>query len=102
MEAVYVLIMLVLVAAFVAGPLFRSSASDAGEDPLLAELQAAKEAKYQEIKDLELDAAAGKLDQAEYERQRTRLRREAADILRREREAAGEATGTEPTGRPLV
>lgn len=90
MEAVYVIIFLVLVAAFVAQPLIRSRASDAGEDPLLAELEAAKEAKYREIKDLELDAAAGKLDTAEYESQRSRLRREAADILARERQAVAE------------
>lgn len=87
MEAVYVLILLVLVAAYIAGPILRTHGADEGEDPVLAELEALKEAKYREIKDLELDAAAGKLDQSEYERQRTRLRREAADILRREGEA---------------
>lgn len=87
MEAVYVLILLVLVAAYVAGPILRTRAADEGEDPVLAELEALKEAKYREIKDLELDAAAGKLDRSEYERQRARLRREAGDILRREGEA---------------
>ena len=87
MEIAYVIIFLVLVAGFVAGPLLRQRPSDAGEDPVLAELEAAKEAKYREIKDLELDAASGKLDEAEYEAQRARLRREAADILAREREA---------------
>lgn len=90
MEAVYVLILLILVAGFVAGPLLRSRPADAGEDPELAELEAAKEAKYREIKDLELDTAAGKLDEDEYASQRTRLRREAADILARERELKNE------------
>lgn len=91
MEALYVVILLALVAAFVAYPLLRARPADAGEDPLQAELTAAKEAKYREIKDLELDAAAGKIDAADYENQRARLRREAADILERERTATAES-----------
>lgn len=87
MEAAFAFAMLVLVSAYVARPLLRARPADAGEDPLLAELEAAKEAKYREIKDLDLDRAAGKLDEAEYQRQRGRLRREAADILARERAA---------------
>lgn len=87
MEAVFALAMLVLVSAFVAGPLLRARPADAGEDPFLAELEASKEAKYREIKDLDLDRAAGKLDEDEYQRQRGRLRREAADILAREKVA---------------
>lgn len=85
MEAVLALLLLIPIAGFIAMPLLRERASDAGEDPLRAELEASKEAKYREIKDLELDYAAGKLEEPEYERQRRRLRQEASEILARER-----------------
>jgi hypothetical protein len=52
------------------------------EDPRIAELEARKEARYREIRDAELDRAAGKLSEAEFEAQDAELRREAAEILR--------------------
>lgn len=98
MEIVFALILLVLVSAFVAGPLLRTQPADAGEDPLLAELEAAKEAKYREIKDLDLDRASGKLEEDEYQQQRNRLRREAADILAREKAAKDRSTSETESG----
>lgn len=86
MELVFALLLLIPIAAFIAVPLLRERAADAGEDPVRAEIEAAKEAKYREIQDLELDYAAGKLEEPEYARQRRRLRQEAAEILARERE----------------
>jgi hypothetical protein len=52
-------------------------------DPRLAELEAAKEAKYREIRDAELDHRMGKLSEADWRAVDRELREEAADILRR-------------------
>ena len=103
MEPVYALVLVVLVAAFVAVPFFRKASPDLGEDPVRAEVEARKEAKYREIRDLELDHAAGKLEPAEYERQRQILREEAIEILRLADRADGdelEAAGEPPPDRP--
>ena len=47
------------------------------------ELEAAREAKYREIRDAELDLATGKLDEADHRAIDRQLRAEAVDILRR-------------------
>ena len=47
------------------------------------ELEAAREAKYREIRDAELDYRTGKLSQADYEAIDADLRAEAIDILDR-------------------
>ncbi len=44
------------------------------EDPVLAELEARKQAKYREIRDTELDHAQGKLSDEEFARQDAELR----------------------------
>ena len=46
-----------------------------------AELEAAKEAKYREIHDAELDHQMGKLSAADWRATDAELRREAAEIL---------------------
>jgi hypothetical protein len=48
----------------------------------LAELEARKEARYREIRDAEGDRAAGKLDEADFERLDGELRTEAAEVLK--------------------
>jgi hypothetical protein len=48
----------------------------------VAELEARKEAKYREIRDAEMDHAAGKLSEEEWRRQDAELRREAIAILK--------------------
>jgi hypothetical protein len=82
----YLLLALILVALvwFVTGPLRRRAGTEPAppEDPRTAELEARKEAKYREIRDAELDRAAGKLSEADFRRQDTELRREAIAILR--------------------
>jgi hypothetical protein len=81
---VFPLVALVLLAVvwFVSAPLRRSDTSEKEvEDPRLEELEARKEAKYREIRDAELDRAAGKLSEADWRRQDAELRREAIGIL---------------------
>jgi hypothetical protein len=48
----------------------------------LAELQAARDAKYREIRDAELDHRTGKLSDADYEAVDQTLRAEAVEILK--------------------
>ena len=84
----YLLAALILAALvwFVSAPLRASSADsperDAAEDPDTAALEAQKESKYREIRDTELDHAAGKLSDADFRRQDAELRREAIAILK--------------------
>ena len=47
-----------------------------------ADLEAARESKYREIRDAELDYRTGKLSEAEWRAQDRVLRREAVEILR--------------------
>jgi hypothetical protein len=69
---------------FVSAPLRRAPdeerAGTEGESEL-ADLEARKEAKYREIRDAELDHAAGKLSHEDFRRQDAALRREAVEIL---------------------
>jgi cytochrome c-type biogenesis protein CcmH/NrfG len=74
-------LLLALVGAFVLRPLFAARSAGGDEDPALADLELRKEAKYREIRDAELDHAAGKLSDEDFERQRAELRREALEIL---------------------
>jgi hypothetical protein len=82
-------VLLALVAAFVLRPLFAPSDRKPREDPGIADLEARKEAKYREIRDAQLDHAAGKLSAADFQRQAAELRAEAADLLARLDEARG-------------
>jgi hypothetical protein len=78
----FVALVLLAVVAFVSVPLRRpESRSERVEDPRVEELEARKEAKYREIRDAELDRAAGKLSEADWRRQDAELRREAIEIL---------------------
>jgi hypothetical protein len=95
MELLFAILIVVLVAAWVSVPLLggREEAEAGVEDPVLAELEARKQAKYREIRDSELDHAQGKLGDEEFARQDAELRAEAIEILRRI-DAAG--AGREP------
>jgi hypothetical protein len=79
-EIALALVVLLAVALFVSGPL-RRAAARGGEDPVLADLEARKEAKYREIRDAELDHAQGKLSDADWRAADAELRREAIAIL---------------------
>jgi hypothetical protein len=76
-------IALALVVAFVVtGPLRRGPDVDRREDERRAGLEAAKEAKYREIRDAELDFRMGKLTEADYKTTDRELRGQAIVILR--------------------
>ena len=81
MEIVFGLVLFALVAAFVIRPLFAGGADERGEDPRIADLEARKEAKYRELRDAQLDHAAGKLSEEDFRRQEAELRADAVAIL---------------------
>jgi hypothetical protein len=69
---------------FVSAPLRRGPDApdrEEGREAELADLEARKESKYREIRDTELDHAAGKLGEEDFRRQDAELRREAVEIL---------------------
>ncbi|HEU0318499.1 MAG TPA: hypothetical protein VFR49_14275 [Solirubrobacteraceae bacterium] len=89
--ALIVILMLGAVVWFVGEPLRaapggRREAPDGGR----AGLEAAKEAKYREIRDAEMDYQTGKLSVEDYRRLDRGLRAEAVDLLRRLDELAAE------------
>jgi hypothetical protein len=83
-------VLLVLVAAVaagwvIAGPLRggRAEADDAALQAQLEDLEAAKEARYREIREAEMDFRTGKLSEADYKAIDRQLRTEAVELLRR-------------------
>ena len=83
MEYVLALVVLALLVAVVLSvPLRRRGEEEHREETRLAELQAAKEAKYREIRDAELDHQMGKLSRDDWRAVDRELRNEAIDILR--------------------
>jgi hypothetical protein len=92
MEVVVVLVVVAVALALIAGPLRhgRAAADEAAESAERAELDAAKEAKYREIREVELDYRTGKLSHEDWRALDAGLRAEAIDILRR-LDALGEA-----------
>jgi hypothetical protein len=92
MEFVIVLVVLAAVVVFVSAPFRRTPAAVGGAPGAasravasgeVAELQAAREAKYREIRDAELDHRTGKLSDEDYEVLDGTLRAEAVEILHR-------------------
>lgn len=85
------MVLLGAVALIVAQPLLRSDdeAEPQGDDEP-ATLEAEKQAKYREIRDLEMDFRSGKLSEADYKRIDAQLRREAIEILKREDQVGSE------------
>ena len=88
---VVVIVVLAAVVWFVSRPLVRNEAeaADADAQSLLQGLEAAKEAKYHEIRELEMDHRTGKVDAADFREQDRRLRAEAVVILREIDELTG-------------
>ena len=74
-------VLVVIVAAVVLRPLRPGAAADRTEDEIRASLEAAKEAKYREIRDAELDHQMGKLSDADYRATDGELRAQAIEIL---------------------
>ena len=83
MDLLLVLVVLALIVLLVSTPLRRRGALEAEESAELAELEAAREAKYRQIRDAELDHRTGKLSEADWRVQDRALRAEAIEILRR-------------------
>ena len=85
MEVVLIaLFVIAAVALFVSIPLRPGAGGEEEriEDPVRADLEARKEAKYREIRDTELDREQGKLSREDWARADAELRREAIEILR--------------------
>ncbi|HWX86881.1 MAG TPA: hypothetical protein VNX67_01760 [Solirubrobacteraceae bacterium] len=88
--AVLTLVLLAVVIAMVGRPLFTtrtrggtSRPVESSAAPARTELEAAREAKYREIRDAELDYRTGKLSREDYEAVNGTLRAEAVEILDR-------------------
>ena len=79
--AVALLVLGALVALVVIVPLRRPEVEPVRDEGRIQELQAAKEAKYQEIRDAELDHRMGKLSQADWRGLDRELRAEAITVL---------------------
>jgi heme exporter protein D len=80
--ALALIVLAALVAWAVSVPLRRRSREELREDARIEELRAAKEAKYREIRDAELDHRMGKLSREDWRAVDRELRGEAIEILR--------------------
>ena len=78
-----ILVVLAVVVVLVAAPLRSRRSEEAVESAARAELEAARDAKYREIRDAELDYRTGKLSEADWRALDRGLRAEAVAILRR-------------------
>jgi len=82
--ALLVFVVLLAAVALVAAPLRRGHTErlTTREESRREELEAAKEAKYREIRDAEMDFRTGKLSDADFRALDRQLRGEAVEILR--------------------
>jgi hypothetical protein len=80
--AIALLVLAALVGAVLAAPLRLRGEEERRDETRLAELRAAKEAKYREIRDAELDREMGKLSRDDWRAVDRDLRAEAIEILR--------------------
>ena len=84
MEIALIALVVAGAALIVAGPLrAKARAGDETLEAELAELEAAKEAKYREIRDAELDYKTGKLSDGDWRALDRTLRAEAVELLKR-------------------
>jgi len=84
LDLLLVLVVIAVVVVVVSAPLRRGVRHD--EEALSAEraeLEAAKEAKYREIRDAELDFRTGKLSEPDWRAMDRTLRAEAVELLKR-------------------
>ena len=85
-----VIVLLGVVVWLVSGPLRTAPAVEEAEAARREDLEAAKEAKYREIRDAELDHRMGKLSDEDWRAVDRELRGEAIEILRRLDRLTGE------------
>ena len=83
MEIVLVLILVGVAVLAISAPLRRRAARDAAGRAERADLEAARDAKYAEIRDAEMDYRTGKLSEADWRALDRQLRREAVELLHR-------------------
>ncbi|MCB0828306.1 MAG: hypothetical protein KDB62_05800 [Solirubrobacterales bacterium] len=83
MEFVWLALLGLAVAAFVSRPFWPGADPSPAEDPEIAALEAAREAKYREISDARADRDSGKLPDRDFEVLNAQLRAEAIAILDR-------------------
>jgi hypothetical protein len=81
MEIVLVLILIGVAVLAISAPLRRRAARDAAGRAERADLEAARDAKYAEIRDAEMDYRTGKLSEADWRALDRQLRREAVELL---------------------
>jgi hypothetical protein len=86
-----VIVVLTLVVLLVSAPLRRGATAriEAEDELRRADLELARDAKYREIRDAELDYRTGKLSEGDWKRLDRELRAEAIDILKRLDEVSG-------------
>jgi hypothetical protein len=82
MDFIIIFVVLALVVLVVSAPLRSRRGDEAAESAERAELEAARDAKYREIRDAELDYRTGKLSEADWRALDRSLRAEAVAILR--------------------
>ncbi len=82
MDYILIFVVLAVVVLVVSAPLRRRRVDEAAESADRADLEAARDAKYREIRDAELDYRTGKLSEADWRVMDRSLRAEAVDILR--------------------
>jgi hypothetical protein len=80
--AIALVVLALIVSAVLTLPLRRRGEEEHREETRLGELRAAKEAKYREIRDAELDHQMGKLSRDDWRAVDRDLRGEAIEILR--------------------
>jgi type II secretory pathway component PulM len=84
LDLLLVLVVIAVVVIVVSAPLRRGLRHDEEElSAERAELEAAKEAKYREIRDAELDYRTGKLSEGDWRAMDRTLRAEAVELLKR-------------------
>jgi hypothetical protein len=84
MEVALIALVVASAAYIISEPLrARARASDETFEAELAELEAAKEAKYREIRDAELDFKTGKLSERDWRALDRKMRAEAVELLKR-------------------
>lgn len=79
-------ILLLVAGAAILSPFFRQQPAvvgGAGIDPRLADLYAQRDMLYQALRDAKFDLETGKLSEEDFARQSTRLKHQAAEVLRR-------------------
>ena len=93
MDFVVIFVVLLVVVWFVSVPLRSRQDDEVIESAERADLEAARDAKYREIRDAELDFRTGKLSEADWRAVDRGLRAEAVEILRQLDELPTPAAG---------